>query len=94
MNCFKLGLWLILLSIRWPVSYKNDGEWYNSTEAMDLFSFIDEMTLAQDVELSLRYRWHKKVSRGTTKWPLEKNVLDELAKVFIDKFEESRKTHG
>ena len=50
-----MGIWLILLSIRWPVSYKNDGSWYNSTDAMDHFSFIDEMTLAQEVVLGFRY---------------------------------------
>ena len=60
MTFFKLGIWLILLSIRWPVSYKNDGEWYNSGEAMDIFSFIDEMILAEEIKLSLRYHWQGK----------------------------------
>lgn len=55
MTFFKLGIWLILLSMRWPVSYKIDGEWFNSTEAMDLLSFIQEMALAPSVTLSLRY---------------------------------------
>lgn len=55
MRFFKLGIWLALASIGWPVSYKNDGQWYNSTEAMDLQSFIEEMVLAPKIMLSLRY---------------------------------------
>lgn len=74
---FKLGIWICMLSIGIPVSYKTEGEWFSSTESMDLLSFIDEMCISSyEVELSLlphtynprpyKAKYHLPLAKGKT----------------------------